>query len=158
MCICLLPYVRFVQSSLIKHNVAIENYYCNRKLLLLDVSPSVNSWLHHCPNEIHSISSLVVQTVKNLLAMRETWVQSLSQEDPLEYGMATHSSVLAWRIPWTKEPGELQSMGWQRVRHDWASNTHTVAVLILEKIAVLTRFLLMHWEKTHDLNRYNMIC
>ena len=60
----------------------------------------------------------MVQTVKNLLAMRETWVQSLSQEDPLEYGMATHSSVLAWRIPWTKEPGELQSMGWQRVRHD----------------------------------------
>ena len=49
--------------------------------------------------------------VKNLPAMRETWVQSLSQEDPLEKGMATHSSILAWRIPWVEEPGKLQSMG-----------------------------------------------
>ena len=56
--------------------------------------------------------------VKNLLAMRETQVQSLDQEDPLEKGMATHSSILAWRIPWTEEPGGPQSMGLQRVRHD----------------------------------------
>ena len=49
--------------------------------------------------------------------MQEAWVQSLSQEDPLEEGMATHSSILAWRIPWTEEPGGLQSMGLQRVRH-----------------------------------------
>ena len=55
--------------------------------------------------------------------MRETWVQSLSQEDPLEKEMATHSSILAWRIPWTEEPGRLQSMGWQIVGHDWATNT-----------------------------------
>ena len=55
--------------------------------------------------------SLVAQTVKNLPAMQETWVPSLSQEDPLEKGKATHSSILAWRIPWVKEPGELQSMG-----------------------------------------------
>ena len=56
--------------------------------------------------------------VKNLLAMRETWVQSLGWEDPLEKGMATHSSILSWRIPWTEEPDRLQSMGSQRVRHD----------------------------------------
>ena len=49
--------------------------------------------------------------VKNLLAMQETWVPSLGQEDPLEKGMATHPSILAWRIPWTEEPGQLQSMG-----------------------------------------------
>ena len=55
---------------------------------------------------------------KNLPAMQETWVQSLGQEDPLEKTMATHSSILAWRIPWTGEPGELQSMGLQRVIHD----------------------------------------
>ena len=55
--------------------------------------------------------------------MRETWVRPLSQEDPLEKGMATHSSILAWRIPWTEEPGGLQSMGSQRVGHDWAINT-----------------------------------
>ena len=63
-------------------------------------------------------SSLVAQMVKNLPAVQENWVQSLGQEDPLEKGMATHSSILAWRIPWTDEPGRLQSMGLQRVRHD----------------------------------------
>ena len=57
-------------------------------------------------------------SVKNLLAMRGTQVQSLGQEDPLAKGMSTHSSILAWRIPWTEEPGRLQSMGSQRVRHD----------------------------------------
>ena len=56
--------------------------------------------------------------VKNLPAMQETWVRSLGQEDPLEGGMTTHSRSLAWRIPWTGEPGELQSLGLQRVGHD----------------------------------------
>ena len=65
----------------------------------------------------------VAQTVKNLPTVQETWVQSLGQEGPLEKGMATHSSILAWRIPWTEKPGRLQSMGLQRVRHDWATNT-----------------------------------
>ena len=60
---------------------------------------------------------LVAQTVKNQPAMQETWVQSLSQEDPLEKVMATHSNILAWRIPQT-EPGRLQSMGSQGVRHN----------------------------------------
>ena len=66
--------------------------------------------------------TLVVQTekamVKNLLAMQEIWVRSLSQEDPLEKGMATHSGILAWRIPWMEEPGGLQSTGSQRAGHD----------------------------------------
>ena len=56
--------------------------------------------------------------VKNLPTIQESQVQSLGQEDPLEKGMATHSSILAWRIPWTEEPGGLQSMGSQRVGHD----------------------------------------
>ena len=56
--------------------------------------------------------------VKNPPAMRETWVGSLGWKDPLEKGTATHPSVLAWRIPWTEEPGGLQSMEWQRVRQD----------------------------------------
>ena len=60
---------------------------------------------------------------KNLHAMWETQVHSLGQEDPLEKGMATHSSTLAWRIPWTEEPGRLQSMGMQRVWHNGANNT-----------------------------------
>ena len=60
----------------------------------------------------------MAQMVKNLPAMQETWIQCLIQEDPLEKGMATHSSILAWRIPWTEEPSGLQSIGSQRVGHD----------------------------------------
>ena len=62
-------------------------------------------------------ASLVAQRIKRLPAMQETWVQSLGWEDPLEKEMATHSSILAWRIPWTEEPGGLQSTGLQRVGH-----------------------------------------
>ena len=63
-------------------------------------------------------TSLVAQMVKCLSTMWETWVQSLSWEDPLEKEMAIHSSTIAWKIPWTEEPGRLQSMGSQRVGHD----------------------------------------
>ena len=63
-------------------------------------------------------ASLVAQTIKRLPAMRETRVRFLGQEDPLEKEMAIHSSTLAWKIPWTEEPGGLQSMGTQRVGHD----------------------------------------
>ena len=62
--------------------------------------------------------SLVAQRVKHLLAMQETWVRSLGREDPLEKEMATHSSILAWRIPWMEEPGGLQPMGLQTVGHN----------------------------------------
>ena len=61
---------------------------------------------------------VVAQTVKRLSTMRETWVRSLGQEDPLEKEMAIHSSAIAWKIPWTEEPDRLQSMGSQRVGHD----------------------------------------
>ena len=64
------------------------------------------------------LAFLVAQMVKHLPAIQETWVQSLGWEDPLEKEMATHSSTLAWKIPWTEEPGRLQSMGSQRVRQE----------------------------------------
>ena len=70
-------------------------------------------------------TSLVTQMVKNLPEAQETRVQSLSQEDSLEKGMATHSNIPAWRIPWTEEPGRLLSMGSQGVGHNWATNTVT---------------------------------
>ena len=74
------------------------------------------------PRLFENISfSKMALAVKNLPAMQETqktWVRSLGQEDPLEEEMATHSSILAWRIPWTEEPGGLRSVGLQRVRHD----------------------------------------
>ena len=66
--------------------------------------------------------SLVAQRIKRLPAMRETRVWSLGWEDPLEKEMATHFSILAWRIPWTEEPGGLQSTGSQRVGHNWATS------------------------------------
>ena len=71
-------------------------------------------------------ASLVAQTVKNLTAMRKTLVPSLGREDLLEKDVATHSNILAWRIPWTEEPGGLQSMGSQRVWHNWVTNTFTL--------------------------------
>ena len=65
-----------------------------------------------------NMAFLVAQMVNNLPSVWETWFQSLGWKDPLEKGMATHSSILAWRIPWTEEPGRLQLMGSQRVGHD----------------------------------------
>ena len=62
-------------------------------------------------------SFLIAQSVKNPPAMRDTWVRFLGREDPLEKKMATHSSILAWRLPWTEEPGRLQSMGSQETTH-----------------------------------------
>ena len=80
---------------------------------------------------IYTLGWGVAQMVKNLPAVWETWVSSLGQEEPVDKGMATHSSIHAWRIPWTEKPGRLQSMGLQRLEHDWANNMH------------------IHWNITH---------
>ena len=100
----------------------------------LSISPSVPTWtsfqpsplgflwsLHHKDYEA-TRTSLVAQTVKRLSTMRETRAWSLGREDPLEKEMAIHSSTIAWKIPWTEEPGKLQSMRSQRIRHDWATS------------------------------------
>ena len=78
-----------------------------------------------CVCVIMYVYSLVAQMVKNLPAMQETQVWSLGWEDPLEKGMATDCSILTWKIPWTEEPGGLQCKGWQRVGHNWETNTLT---------------------------------
>ena len=91
---------------------------------------------HNWSNLIASIlqrASLIAQSVKNLPAMQETWVWFLAWEDPLEKGMATHFSILAWRIPWTEEPGKLWSMGLLRIGHDCATS--------------LSLFTFMHWRR-----------
>ena len=80
-------------------------------------------------------ASLVAQTVKNSPAMKLTGVWSLGLEDPLQKGMATHSSILAWRIPWTEESGRLPCMGSQRVRHDWVPK-HSDTCIIASIYAV----------------------
>ena len=83
-------------------------------------------WLHFCPREFRNVCVLrETQWVENLPAVQETWIQSLGLEDLLEKEMTTHSSTLAWKTPWIEKPGGLQSMGSQRVRHNWTTNTHT---------------------------------
>ena len=71
---------------------------------------------------LNNPSTLVAQTVKRLPTMRETWVRFLGRKDFLEKEMATHSSILAWKIPWMEEPHRLQFMGSKRIRHDWATS------------------------------------
>ena len=85
------------------------------------------------------LASLLAQMVKHLPAMQETWIQSLDREDPLEKDMATYSSTLAWRIPWLEEPGRLQSMGLQRVGHDWATS-------LRNKMGSNSSFFLGKWQ------------
>ena len=106
-----------------------------RKAFVLDIHLSLNRKQNNSDQRLRNIinftfefghmflcASLVAQRLKYLPAMQETWVWSLIWEDPLEKEMATHSSILAWRIPWTEEPGGLQSTGSRRVGHDWATS------------------------------------
>ena len=72
--------------------------------------------------------------------MQGTWVRFLSQEDPLEEGMATHSSILSWRIPWTVEPGGLQSVGLQRVRREGSDLAHTLFLILTKPLLFYTSF------------------
>ena len=90
--------------------------------------------------------------VKNLPAMHETWIQSLGQKDPLEKGMATHSIIRAWRIPWTKEPGGLQSMWSQRVGQDWETK-HTSSISLKK-----THFFSFLWLSNIPLCVYVCVC
>ena len=109
-----------------------QEYWIRVKGMLIEISSSrflcdlnfgqVFQMFSQCPHWV----SLVAQLVKNLPAMQETLVWFLGWEDPLEKETATYSSILACRIPWTEEPGRLQSMGSQRVRHDWATFTFIV--------------------------------
>ena len=120
---------------------------------LLDSFINLNNLLNNVFDGVYRVSiwaSLVAQRLKCLPAMRETWVQSLGQEDPLEKKMATHSSILAWRIPWMEEPGGLQSMESQRFGHNWATSLpHRIsAISHLWKI-VIVLFLLSNFDAFH---------
>ena len=104
---------------------------------------------------------LLAQTVKNLPAILETWVWSMGWEDPLEKRMATHSSILAWRIPWTEESGGLQSMGSQRDRHSWVTDTFifhfTENLLMLSFSDFLLTSLVIHNRKHTTFKNNNFI-
>ena len=134
----------------------------------LPVTPGI-SWLPTFAFQYPMMrASLVAQRLKHLPAMWEIWVRSLGREDPLEKEMETHSSILAWRIPWTEEPGRLQSMGSQRVRHDWATSLllfilwwkgHLFLVLGLGSLhrTVQVQVLQSYWS-WHRLPWYWMVC
>ena len=92
---------------------------------------------------------LVTQMVRNPPAVQETWVHSLGREDPLEKGMATYSSILAQKIPWIADPGGLQSMVSQRLRHDWVTNTFTVSFNLHWKIT-LDVLKIRNWRRLGD--------
>ena len=104
----------------------VNNHVCSGRSMDNPVTqaslPAERFDLRHPCHTLSPETSLVAQMVKHLSTMRETWVWSLGQEDLLEKAMAPHSSILAWRIPWMEEAGGLQSMGSQRVRHDWATS------------------------------------
>ena len=89
---------------------------CHFRLQVILPTEGLNPGLPHC-SPFYIWTSLVAQRLMRVPAMQETWVQSLGWEDPLDKEMATHSSILAWEIPWTEEPGKLLSMG-RRVRHE----------------------------------------
>ena len=99
----------------------------------------------------YSWASLVAQTVKNPPAMWETWVWSLGWEDGLEKGTYIYSSVLVWKLPWTEEPGRLQSIGLQKVGHDWVTFTYNWYTKKKKKIPHFSAhfpelcFILLHW-------------
>ena len=117
-----MQYMLFGQQVITFNNVCLDRYWAKLAqhiLILQETHKHVGFW----GDPIYGRwTSLTAQSVKNLPAMQETWVQFLGWEDPLEKEMATHSSTLAWKISWTGEPGRLQSMGLKRVGHDWATS------------------------------------
>ena len=108
---CSDPYFTF------HYKILTQSFKSDTRSLIMVTNLSVTNLL------TLSGDSLVAQTVRDPSAMQETQVQSLGQEYPLEKGMATHSSILAWRIPWREKPDVLQPMGLQRVGHNWTTNT-----------------------------------
>ena len=95
-------------------------------------------------------ASLVAQTIKNLPAMQETQVRSLDKEDPLEKGMTTHSSILVWRISGTEEPGRLQSMESQRIRHNWVTNTFSTYREPIYEMYAFIKYINKYKHTTHQ--------
>ena len=139
-----------------KTNILIVCFYPNMHLYSLIDQASV--WVHsskyipYPPSTpspfitLLAFASLVAQRLKRLPGMQETWVRSLGWEDPLEKKMATHSSTLAWRIPRREEPGRLQSMGSQRVGHDWVTLLTYYLLSVQEKYFLIGR---VFWCGSH---------
>ena len=116
-CVCIHTYIHIYIYITYTHTTYMYTHITYIYTYILHTY-TYNLHVHITHTHIHTRASMVTQMVKNLTAMQETWVQSLNQEDILEPSMATHSSILAGKIPWTEKPGGLQFRGSQRVRHD----------------------------------------
>ena len=104
----------------------ISKHWCVLLFIPLDFRKNSSLyWIDYFVYLVSNVVSLVAHMVKSMPAMQEAWVQSLGQDESLEEGMSTHSSILAWRVQWTEEPGRPQSTGSHRVGHDWATNIHS---------------------------------
>ena len=114
-------------NTLVCSSTRLLRTFSYRQYLVVMNNDGINICVYICkwPN-FYLRASLVAPMVKNLPAMQETHIKSLGWKDPLEKGMATYSNVLTWRISWTEEPGRLQSMGCQRIGHDWVTNIFTI--------------------------------
>ena len=113
-------------NTLVCSSTRLLRTFSYRQYLVVMNNDGINICVYICkwPN-FYLRASLVAPMVKNLPAMQETHIKSLGWKDPLEKGMATYSSILAWKIPWKQELGELYSMGSQRVGHDWETKTYS---------------------------------
>ena len=120
----LLLFLRFHPSTVFQTLVDYEGYSISSNGFLPMTVDIMLVWIEF------TIGDVVAQMVKHLSTMRETWVWALAWEDPLEKEMAIHSSTIAWKIPWTEEPGRLQSMGSQRVGHDWVTSLSLSPILV----------------------------
>ena len=114
---------------------------------------SISIYLSFISNYLFIWASLAAQTVKNPSAMQETQVQALGQKDPLEKEMAIHSSILVWKFPRTEEPGRLQSMASQRIRHNWTTNAFRRLMelfCILEVVVVIRLYVFVEIHRTQQ--------
>ena len=112
-----------IQKSIVF--ISISSELSRNEIKITTIAIIAPKWINILRNKLNKRASLVPQMVKNLPAMQETQFRFLGSGRPLEKRLATHSSILAWRIPRTEEPGGLQFMESQRVGYDWATNTHT---------------------------------
>ena len=134
------------QIEWLKQQKAIISQFCKIEYFLINIFNWKMIALKYCLGLCHTLgASLVAQTVKHLTAMRETWVQSLGWEYPLEEEMAAHSSTLTWRILWTEEPGGLQSMGSQRVGQNWETSLHFTSWWIMTFTRKLRKIKRQQW-------------
>ena len=123
----------FIYAYSVISHVAISSHFCKIVFSFLVMSQNTvlkhNVCLFYFDEFFFYTDVYLILMVKHLPTMRETWVWSLGQEDPLEEEMATHSSILAWKIPWTKEPGRLQSTALQRVGHNWTISLYLICYI-----------------------------